>query len=107
LDRGDEPSISSDGRYVAYQQRGGAGCGKAIVRDLRTDAKLPLPGVETGACITDPQLSGDGHHLAFSSQGTAAGDPSALYLYRFNIGSGSLVRLGALASDRSGRVQIF
>ena len=81
LDRGDEPSISSNGRYVAYQQRGGAGCGKVIVRDLRSGARLPLPGIETGACITDPQLSGDGHYVTFGSQGKAAGDPSAIYLY--------------------------
>lgn len=81
LDRGDSPSISSNGRYVAFQQRGGAGCGKVVVRDLRANAKLSLPGIETGACVTDPQLSGDGHYVTFSSQGMAAGDPSAIYLY--------------------------
>jgi Tol biopolymer transport system component len=81
LDRGDEPSISSNGRFVAYQQRGGSGCGKVVVRDLRTGKKLSLPGIETGGCVSDPQLSGDGHYVTFSSEGTAAGDPSAIYLY--------------------------
>jgi hypothetical protein len=81
LDRGDEPSISSNGRYVTYQQRGGPGCGKVIVRDVRTNAKLSLPGIETGACVEDPHLSGDGHYVVFSSHGMAAGDPTALYLY--------------------------
>ena len=81
VDRGDEPSISSNGRYVTYQRRGGAGCGKVVVRDLRTLRELSLPGIETGACITDPHLSGDGHYVVFSSHGTAAGDPTALYLY--------------------------
>ena len=66
--RGDEPAISSNGRYVTYQRRGGAGCGKVIVRDMRTNRELSLPGIETGACITDPQLSGDGHYVVFSSQ---------------------------------------
>ena len=81
VDRGDEPSISSNGRYVTYQRRGGAGCGKVIVRDLRTNRELSLPGIETGSCIEDPHLSGDGHYVAFSSDGKAAGDPSAIYLY--------------------------
>ena len=81
LDRGDEPSISSNGRFVAYQQRAGSGCGKVVVRDLRTNAKLSLPGIETGACVSDPQLSGDGHYVTFASQGKVAGDPSAIYLY--------------------------
>lgn len=81
LDRGDEPSISSNGSYVAYQQRGGAGCGKVVVYDLRAGAKLALPGIETGACVADPRLSGDGHYVTFSSQGIAPGDPSAIYLY--------------------------
>jgi Tol biopolymer transport system component len=81
IDRGDEPSISSNGRYVTYQRRGGASCGKVIVRDLRTNRELSLPGIETGACITDPHLSGDGHYVVFSSHGKAAGDPTALYLY--------------------------
>ena len=52
LDRGDEPSISSNGRFVAYQQRGGSGCGRVVVRDLRANAKLSLPGIETGACVS-------------------------------------------------------
>ena len=81
VDRGDEPSISSNGRYVAYQQRGGAGCGKVVVRDLRTNAKLSLPGIETGACVTDPQLSGDGHYVTFGSHSKVADDPTAIYLY--------------------------
>jgi Tol biopolymer transport system component len=81
VDRGDEPAISSNGRYVTYQRRGGSGCGKVIVRDMRTNQELSLPGIETGACITDPQLSGDGHYVVFSSQGKVAGDPTALYLY--------------------------
>ncbi|HVD58337.1 MAG TPA: hypothetical protein VNC17_15945 [Thermoleophilaceae bacterium] len=79
--RGDEPAISSNGRYVTYQRRGGAGCGKVIVRDMRTNRELSLPGIETGACITDPQLSGDGHYVVFSSHSQVAGDPTALYLY--------------------------
>ena len=81
VDRGDEPAISSNGRYVTYQRRGGAGCGKVIVRDMRTNRELSLPGIETGACITDPQLSGDGHYVVFSSHSKVAGDPTALYLY--------------------------
>jgi Tol biopolymer transport system component len=81
VDRGDEPAISSNGRYVTYQRRGGAGCGKVIVRDMRTNHEVSLPGIETGACVTDPQLSGDGHYVVFSSHSKVAGDPTALYLY--------------------------
>ena len=54
LARGDEPSISSNGRFVAYQQRGGSGCGKVVVLDLRSNAKLSLPGIETGSCVSSP-----------------------------------------------------
>ena len=81
VDRGDEPAISSNGRYVTYQRRGGSGCGRVVVRNLRTNRELSLPGIETGGCITDPHLSGDGHYVAFSSDSPVSGDPSAIYLY--------------------------
>ena len=81
VDRGDEPAISSNGRYVTYQRRGGAGCGRVIVRDLRTDRELSLPGIQTNSCVTDPHLSGDAHYVVFSSDSTVSGDPSAIYLY--------------------------
>jgi WD40 repeat protein len=81
VDRGDEPAISSNGRYVTYQRRGGAGCGRVIMRDLRTNRELSLPGIQTNSCVTDPHLSGDGHYVVFSSDSTVSGDPSAIYLY--------------------------
>lgn len=54
------PSISSDGRYVAYQSPGTGSRYRAIVRDMDTGAVI-FEGVDfTGP----PALSGDGRYLA-------------------------------------------
>lgn len=69
------PSISSDGRYVAFVAEApnalGAAVGPIYVRDLRsgelTRADVPADGVERAGGAREASISGDGRFVAFCS----------------------------------------
>jgi Tol biopolymer transport system component len=76
-----EPSISADGRYVAFASSasniaGGGGASQApvpavLVRDRQrgTTIRLPLaPGFQGGGQARDPSISADGNVVAFTYQ---------------------------------------
>lgn len=83
IGRGLEPSLSSDGRYIAYVDRDGpaALCNAIVLHDLRERRDLPLPGINTDDCKNNPRVSRDGRFIVFSGNGTSAGDPTGIYLY--------------------------
>lgn len=81
--RGLEPSLSSDGRYIAYLDRdaSGAACDPVVLYDVRERRNLPLAGINGSDCIHDPRVSANGRYIVFEGAGTTPGDPSGIYLY--------------------------
>jgi Tol biopolymer transport system component len=66
------PSLSSDGRFIAFQVNRGTGASDDIVmydRLLTRGAFVDLPGLNTGDSETEPRFTGDGLKLCFV-QGT-------------------------------------
>lgn len=96
----DSPSISSDGRYVAFASSSNQGGASAIfVRDtcagptaasscLARTYSVPLSenGAPAGQ-ITDPALSGDGRYVAFMASDPAAPQNSRILLADMCLGS--------------------
>ena len=77
---GDErkPSLSHDGRWIAFTTNAADGAGLTDVRicDRRTEQVLPLPKLNSAYTDTEPSLSSDGRLIAFVSN-RPAGDRSA------------------------------
>jgi Tol biopolymer transport system component len=86
------PSISGDGRYVAFDSFAdslsaddldGVGAGDIFVRDLQTNTTVLAsratgsPGDAADSQSANPAISADGHHVAFMSFGKNLGDNDA------------------------------
>lgn len=69
-----KPSFSDDGQMIAFEMLDPSGVPRAYVRDLRTGVTTEEPATETvgvGQTRLDsrnPELSGDGKHLAYSGR---------------------------------------
>jgi Tol biopolymer transport system component len=94
------PSISADGRYVAFEssrqvQHGGLYSYElgVFVRDLRTNetTALEVGGPNAGRDASEPQISGDGRYVAFTSTVRRGGGPSRVYVQELGTGRTSLV----------------
>jgi Tol biopolymer transport system component len=94
------PSISADGHYVAFEssrqvQHGGLYSYElgVFVRDLRTHETTPLEvgGPNAGRDASEPQISGDGRYVAFTSTVRRGGGPSRVYVQELGTGRTSLV----------------
>ncbi len=96
------PSTSADGRHVAFESsRQVRGSGRnafelgVFVRDLRARRTIPVrvAGPKAGRDASEPQISGDGRYVAFTSTARRAGDdsPSQVLLQELGTGRSLLV----------------
>jgi len=71
LAAGDQPSVSADGRFVAWRAAGTAFTQvwvRDVFRDLTALVSQTATGAQGGGNSYDPALSGDGASIAFGSQ---------------------------------------
>jgi WD40 repeat protein len=76
-----DPNLSSDGRYLVYTTKQGAGCRRVVLRDLWRGRNVALPGLlrgDPGDCVDSPHLSRDAKLLVWSGAGAGGYD---LYMY--------------------------
>jgi hypothetical protein len=71
------PSISADGRYIAFTSNR-SGVMDIFLYDRSTSSLVPLPGLNDPAYDHDPSISADGRFIAFFS---ARGGVERIYLY--------------------------
>ena len=92
------PSISSDGRYIAFQsyREGGAGGMHVYLYDRSTSSLVSLPGLNSTCDDECPSISADGRYIAFVSHRAGGVGGWDVYLYDRNVGS--LVSLPGLNS---------
>lgn len=93
------PSLSHDGRYLAFQtQVGGAFDQDIVLWDLQTDQRVPTPSLhEVGAADFDPALSADGGLIAFTTNRSTSVGGWDVALY--DVAGDSLVALPGLDSS--------
>jgi Tol biopolymer transport system component len=68
------PSLSSDGRFIAFQTNRGGGAGDDIeIYDRKAQGYVSLPGLNTANDESDPAFTGDGKKLCYAqgAQGSA------------------------------------
>lgn len=77
------PSLSSDGRFLASQYQVGGPFDQYItIADVPADTLLPVPTVnEFGSTNFDPSISGDGTLVAFASNGSRSVGAFDILLY--------------------------
>lgn len=116
--RSHSPSISDDGRLVAFTSTAsdlvpgdGNGSADVFVRDLRagttTRVSIDATGGDSDGASEWPAISGDGHHLAFQSSATdlvpgADAPVSKVYLRDLRTGTTTLVSAAADGSQPDG-----
>jgi Tol biopolymer transport system component len=78
-----EPSLSGDGRLVAFvsDRPGGRGGRDVYLYDREGKKLLPLPGLNSVAHEQSPSLSADGRYLAFVSERVGGAGERDVYLY--------------------------
>lgn len=79
-----EPSLSPDGRWLAFStsRTGGAGGWDVALYDLTSGAYVPLPNLNSADDERHPSVSRDGSVIAFASnRPTTGGGASELYFY--------------------------
>jgi len=86
----DAPSLSRDGRWLAFASKrsGGAGGWDVYLYDLTAGAFVALPGLNTAADERSPSISNDGQRLVFASD--RAGGAGGLDLYRYDLSGGAV-----------------
>lgn len=77
------PSLSGDGRYLAFvsNRSGGAGLTDIYLFDRKENRLLPLPQLNSEHADIEPSLSGDGHLLAFTSERPSGKGGRDIYLF--------------------------
>lgn len=78
-----EPSLSANGRWLAFasDRAGGAGGFDVYLADLVADSLVALPGLNSGGDDRHPAVSADGSRIVFQSDRTGGGGQSDLYLW--------------------------
>ena len=98
LESPNNPSLSGDGRYLAFQYQVGASDIFVGVEDLVADELLPLPTLNVPGVISfDPSLSADGSLIAFASVRPSAGG-GGFDIFLYSVPGDSLVPLPGLNS---------
>jgi Tol biopolymer transport system component len=110
------PTLSSDGRWLAFSsnRKGGEGLTDILLYD-RTEGKLvDVPGLNSKNLDIEPALSGDGNLIAFSSD--RAGGSGGRDIYLYDRTAGKMLPLPGLNSggheyspslSRDGRFLVF
>jgi Tol biopolymer transport system component len=84
-ERSDErmPTLSGDGRLVAYTSNASGGAGGLDIYLYDVDSKKPvaLPGLNSPYSDIEPALSADGQLIAFTSDRPGGGGGRDIYLY--------------------------
>jgi Tol biopolymer transport system component len=99
---GTDPSISADGRYVAFRSPSGdlvagAPYGGLFVRDLTAGTTTLVNDTATGpGGGFNPVISADGRHVAYVNYGT--GNTSQVFLHDLQTGATTLVSVNAAGS---------
>jgi hypothetical protein len=77
------PSLSADGRWLAYvsNARGGVGLTDIYIYDLREKKVVTLPEMNSKCADIQPSLSGDGRLVAFTSERPDGKGGRDIYLY--------------------------
>lgn len=91
------PSISNDGRYIAYEKPTPNGPIHVYVYDAVSGTsslishKAGSPATKANSSAYQPQISGDGRYVTFSSQATniVAGTPAVETIYLYDRASGT------------------
>ncbi|MGZ6617661.1 MAG: TolB family protein [Solirubrobacteraceae bacterium] len=80
---GGSPSLTSDGRFVAYAKNDGHGCYAIHLWDthLRKAVKSLSGLADPGQCNGSTHISPDAKFITWASGGAAPGDGSDIYLY--------------------------
>lgn len=101
-----EPSLSSNGRWLAFasDRAGGAGGIDVYLYDLVADSLVTLTGVNSSAVDRHPSVSADGDVLMFQSNRTGGG--GQFDLYRFT-GSSGVLDQPAVLKDASDDIQPY
>ena len=78
-----QPSLSHDGRYLAFvsNRPGGQGQSDIYLYDRQARALAPLPGLNSASRESEPALSADGNYLAFTSDRPGGSGSLDIYLY--------------------------
>ena len=80
---GGSPSLTSDGRFVAYAKNDGRGC--YVIHLWDTQLRKPVKSLQgladPGHCNDGTRISPDGKFITWASGGQAPGDGSDVYLY--------------------------
>ena len=77
------PSLSGDGRFLAFvsNRKGGAGLTDIYLYDRQQSKVIPLPGLNSKNMDTQPSLSADGNLIAFVSDRPGGSGGRDIYLY--------------------------
>ncbi len=89
-----DPSLSADGKFIAFasNRAGGAGGFDVYLYSVPGDSLVPLPGLNTSSSDLAPSLSADGRYLAFQSNrvGTYNG---VIDIYLYDVKTQSMIPL--------------
>jgi hypothetical protein len=97
------PSLSADGRYLAFaSSRPGAGLSDICLYDRTAKALVPLPGLNGPTSEIEPSISGDGRLIAFVSTRPDGAGQRDIYLYdRAKAARAPLAGLNSVAPEQA------
>jgi dipeptidyl aminopeptidase/acylaminoacyl peptidase len=77
------PSLSADGKWLAFvsNRKGGAGLNDIYLYSVADKKLVPLPGLNSPSAEITPTLSGDGRLIAFASDRPGGKGGRDIYLY--------------------------